>query len=252
MSISKSERAKRERIGKAIRAQRNKLGLSQSHVALQSMLPQYWLSKMERGIQPIQRSLLDRLATPLKTTPEALQSSAENGARPMGRPKINKGPCTREGCENPQRARNLCSPHYHQQRRQAVNLKKQSQEAQKRDKTWRGDSGFIRNLLPSIYEEALNEMPSFARMRRVWDDVTNERYRQEKLRLSGKFSDTLASHHIASAEKLAVLAEEFGEVAREVCELGSYENMRKELVQVAACCVAWCEAIDEQQDKGEK
>jgi hypothetical protein len=49
-------------------------------------------------------------------------------------------------------------------------------------------------------------------------------------------------------ERLVVLAEEFGEVAKEVCEeLGGEAptgNLRAEIVQVLAVGLAWLEAID--------
>jgi NTP pyrophosphatase (non-canonical NTP hydrolase) len=47
---------------------------------------------------------------------------------------------------------------------------------------------------------------------------------------------------------LVVLAEEFGEVARELCEgwgaIVSLERLRAEIVQVAAVAVSWIEALD--------
>ncbi len=76
----------------------------------------------------------------------------------------------------------------------------------------------------------------------IVEDVTSERYRQEDLKAGGKFPWTLADAAPSSAEKLAVLAEEFGEVAKAVCE-GDRENLREELVQVAACCVAWLDSL---------
>lgn len=65
---------------------------------------------------------------------------------------------------------------------------------------------------------------------------------------------------------LAILGEEFGEVAREICEQGvtmlmkaspdskemkrnAVAFMRKELIQVAAVAVAWIESIDRQLAK---
>lgn len=100
-------------------------------------------------------------------------------------------------------------------------------------------------------------------------DVREERFRQEALRRSGKFLWTCCDITRSNEEKLAVLAEEFGEISKEVVEgiikagklaltfprsdagqLASTlaaevdELLRKELVQVAAVCVAWIEAID--------
>jgi NTP pyrophosphatase (non-canonical NTP hydrolase) len=89
--------------------------------------------------------------------------------------------------------------------------------------------------------------------------VCAERIRQEKLRASGKFQWTCATIFpegptIQPEAKLAVLAEEFGEVARHVTEQlidrSRYQpvKMREELVQIAAVCVAWAEAITESGD----
>jgi len=87
-------------------------------------------------------------------------------------------------------------------------------------------------------------------MDRVLVRVERERQRQEALRVAGKFAFTCADAGMTNAERFMVLAEEFGEVAHELNEgIGdgrsvSLERLRTELVQVAAVCVAWCEAID--------
>jgi hypothetical protein len=96
----------------------------------------------------------------------------------------------------------------------------------------------------------------------VFVHIDGERSRQEALKTSGKFAWTLAErsrkggHAILDSEKLAVLAEEFGEVAKEVVDgtiaddsgyptsQARQDRLRAELIQVAACCVAWIEAID--------
>lgn len=99
--------------------------------------------------------------------------------------------------------------------------------------------------------------------------IYQERFRQEELKLRGKFTFTCADIEVTNSERLAVLAEEFGEVAREVTEQvimlhkdqkeftetgqrsvlahivkNQNQRMKKELIQVAAVCVAWCEALD--------
>lgn len=106
--------------------------------------------------------------------------------------------------------------------------------------------------------------------------VGEERERQEALVKAGKFFWTCGATHrplaqsrsnnhpqpITNAEKLAVLAEEFGEAAREVTEeiiardrddkkheLASRNRLRKELIQVAAVCVAWVEALDKSHEE---
>lgn len=73
-------------------------------------------------------------------------------------------------------------------------------------------------------------------------EVAAERMRQDEL-FPGQWPV------ISNGERLAILAEEFGEVARELCEafLGSYvcgPNLRTELIQVAAVTVAWAEQLD--------
>jgi hypothetical protein len=100
----------------------------------------------------------------------------------------------------------------------------------------------------------------------VLDEVASERMRQEQLKASGKFLWTCADNvalrqkverAITEPEKLAVLGEEFGEVSKEVVEeiiandrlepakaAASRSKLRKELLEVAACCVAWVESLD--------
>jgi NTP pyrophosphatase (non-canonical NTP hydrolase) len=78
--------------------------------------------------------------------------------------------------------------------------------------------------------------------------VIAERDRQEHLLISGKFKWTCADPTVGNLEKLAVLAEEFGEVARVVCEescndKSDIEHLKEELIQVAAVCVAWVEGL---------
>lgn len=78
----------------------------------------------------------------------------------------------------------------------------------------------------------------------IWFTVVNERRRQDKLKADGKFAWTCADKTIHNDVKLKVLAEEFGEVARALCESDT-DNLRTELVQVAAVAVAWLEALGE-------
>lgn len=87
----------------------------------------------------------------------------------------------------------------------------------------------------------------------VMDDIADERLRQDELKRAGKFHWTCADTGIRDESKLAVLAEEFGEVARLVVEQlidrtrREPEKLREELIQVAAVCAAWCEAIDKEE-----
>jgi NTP pyrophosphatase (non-canonical NTP hydrolase) len=92
---------------------------------------------------------------------------------------------------------------------------------------------------------------------KIWLDIITERLRQEELCASGKFNWTLAhAGQFTLADGLVVLAEEFGEVAKEVCDSGfgnggppDLSLLRTELVQLAACCVAWVEGIDAYSDE---
>lgn len=85
-------------------------------------------------------------------------------------------------------------------------------------------------------------------MDEIYQDIADERARQEQLRAEGRFEQTCAGEMPAPL-KLAVLGEEFGEVARCVVEGEGLANdkhnrdLYKELIQTAAVCVAWCEAI---------
>lgn len=92
------------------------------------------------------------------------------------------------------------------------------------------------------------------RRENVLGEVYAERGRQEFLRSKGKFPWTCRDVGPSDAEKNAVLGEEVGEVAREVTEsliqgIRRTHNLRKELVQVAAVCVAWIEAIDVETER---
>jgi hypothetical protein len=109
-------------------------------------------------------------------------------------------------------------------------------------------------------------MINFYKMNLVMEAIGQERVRQEELRENGKFLWTCASTNIIHTSKLAVLAEEFGETAKEVVDYGIsiekytaasmqfpkhrslyfLKRIREELIQVAAVCVAWCEAIDKE------
>lgn len=79
-------------------------------------------------------------------------------------------------------------------------------------------------------------------------DVKNETNRQVQLKAEGRFKFTPKDTEVPDTVKLGMLAEEFGEVARCVLanmdivqEPASVEQLRKELVQVAAIAVAWLE-----------
>ena len=70
----------------------------------------------------------------------------------------------------------------------------------------------------------------------IFDEINAERDRQERI-LNGR---TCANPDVGDFERVAVLTEEVGEVARAIldCDLA---QTRLELVQVAAVAVAWLE-----------
>lgn len=81
--------------------------------------------------------------------------------------------------------------------------------------------------------------------------VASARRRQDVLKAEGRFEHTCADDELTLTEKLAILAEEFGEVAREVNTNdrrrlardtdGTDAALLKEVTQVAAVSVAWIE-----------
>lgn len=83
--------------------------------------------------------------------------------------------------------------------------------------------------------------------------IGSERRRQDILKSQGRFEHTAADPEVNHYQRLAMITEEVGEVAKEV--LGQEEgklahdndcdvvSLRKELIQVAAIAVAWLEGI---------
>lgn len=112
-------------------------------------------------------------------------------------------------------------------------------------------------LTPS--QEAAVDVDDFVRAQ-IFNDIQGERERQTKLKNEGKFAHTCADTDIENMERLPILAEEFGEVSKEVMEeiintrwrynwdddqkAANRKRLRKELLEVAACAVAWIEALD--------
>ena len=72
-------------------------------------------------------------------------------------------------------------------------------------------------------------------------EVRRERWRQECAIRTGKIPWDCANPLVSDDAKLAVLGEEFGEVARALLE--DRGTLRGELIQVAAVAVAWAEAL---------
>ena len=89
------------------------------------------------------------------------------------------------------------------------------------------------------------------RLDSLLDAVRAERIRQCNLRDSGRFPFTPADPGMTDANRLASIVEEIGEVARALMERSNAVNdkhgaeLRKELTQVAALCVAWLEHLFE-------
>lgn len=95
--------------------------------------------------------------------------------------------------------------------------------------------------VPPLSEDAIDNA--------TFDIVTEVRH-QDVLARSGKFGGTHVMPGGTDLERLAVLAEEFGEASIEVCKgivKDGYERRENllygELVQVAAVSLAWAAAI---------
>lgn len=90
----------------------------------------------------------------------------------------------------------------------------------------------------------------------VLNDVARERLRQETLKAEGRFRHTCADRGMDDGEKLACLAEEFGEVAkamlhRRMLVRDGGGDLREELIHVAAVAVAWAESLPAATSAGE-
>lgn len=71
----------------------------------------------------------------------------------------------------------------------------------------------------------------------IFDAIIKERERQEQLHPG----QTLG-HPIEPPLAITILLEEVGECARAVLERDK-EQLKKELIEVAACCTAWLETM---------
>lgn len=109
------------------------------------------------------------------------------------------------------------------------------------------------------------------RMGGVFFDIQQERNRQLQLLRAGKFPFACEDPTVPDAHRLPILAEEFGEVSREVNEqigreyllgketqaavetrFASRKRLRAELIQVAAVAVAWVEGLDDEEEGAER
>lgn len=92
----------------------------------------------------------------------------------------------------------------------------------------------------------------------ILEEISDERDRQERLKIQGKFAKTCADD-MSNADRYTVLGEEFGEVGHELNEaIGGHRRLdtsklRAELRQVAAVCLAWIEGLqnDEERERRE-
>lgn len=78
-----------------------------------------------------------------------------------------------------------------------------------------------------------------------YDDVHRERIRAHLKH--GAKGNSRENAHWTNAEWLPILTEEVGEVAHLLTydsEMNTMDQLRKELIQVAAMAVAWIESID--------
>ena len=79
--------------------------------------------------------------------------------------------------------------------------------------------------------------------------IMQERSRQNELKQRGDFPYTCADTEMLQSERLAVLVEEVGEVSRALLNAGQLSNdsspkeLRTELIQCAAICIAWLESL---------
>lgn len=77
-------------------------------------------------------------------------------------------------------------------------------------------------------------------MESVCSEIKDERWRQECKVQTGKIPWDCADPSVDDDRKLAVLGEEFGEVARALIE---GDGLRDELIQAAAVALAWAESL---------
>lgn len=113
---------------------------------------------------------------------------------------------------------------------------------------------------------ANNDTVLAERLNSIIVDIVAERVRQDLLVKTGKFAWNCSKIWVPNSEKLAVLNEETGEVSKEVVEqiierdkyikeslhypnhrkLSHLRDLKSELIQVAAVCLAWIEALNEE------
>jgi NTP pyrophosphatase (non-canonical NTP hydrolase) len=87
----------------------------------------------------------------------------------------------------------------------------------------------------------------------IYEAISDERARQERLKAEGKFEFTCADVKMSLLAGYAVLGEEVGEVGREILAMAGLvreapdrAKLQKELVQVAAVTVALLERLEKE------
>jgi NTP pyrophosphatase (non-canonical NTP hydrolase) len=123
-----------------------------------------------------------------------------------------------------------------------------------RTRNWRnwvmGHATFIANKTNKSSEPIKPDKPvTNGRTATALNKVILERERQAMLKNTGRIPFTCADDGVDAGRRLAVLVEEVGEVAREICDgntttLETQHKLKTELVQVAAVAVAWVEFLD--------
>lgn len=78
--------------------------------------------------------------------------------------------------------------------------------------------------------------------------VIVELKRQLALKESGKFKYTCEDNELTDGERLTILVEEVGEIARAMQNKDS-NNLREEITQVAAVAISWLSNITKNQTK---
>jgi len=111
-----------------------------------------------------------------------------------------------------------------------------------------GELDIIRRADEDEDEPTIPNLVLTPRRDQILAEVHDERERQEQLCAQGFFEATCAGR-LTELERLAVLAEEFGEVAHEIGDLVAGKALdraalRTELIQLAAVAVAWVEGLD--------
>jgi NTP pyrophosphatase (non-canonical NTP hydrolase) len=92
-------------------------------------------------------------------------------------------------------------------------------------------------------EEIKDYLLSLHIVHNITEDILSERIRQIRL-----WDRKWCEWNSSLEHKSTVLLEEVGEVAHAVLE-NDIENLREELIQVAAVCVAWVETLDNELEQ---